>query len=90
MDDQNLRQLLEQLHTELKQTPIVDEKGRLLLESLLKDISELLERSEDDPILVKPSLLEQIEESINIVELEHPTLTSTLSNILESLSNAGI
>jgi len=89
MPDNKLGELLEQLHTELDSTEAVDEKGRELLRALNADIQELLERSEggqpDDD-----SLLERWQESIDHFEITHPALTSTLSNIVSILNNAGI
>jgi hypothetical protein len=88
MSDKKLTRLLEQLHTELASARIVDEKGRELLRLLNDDIQNLLERSED--IESDDSLLERLQESIDHFEVTHPTLTSALSSLLTSLSNAGI
>jgi hypothetical protein len=88
MSDKKLTRLLEQLHTELASARVVDEKGRELLRLLNDDIQDLLERSED--IESDDSLLERLQESIDHFEVTHPTLTSALSSLLTSLSNAGI
>ncbi len=90
MNEQGLRNLLEQLHAELEHTQSVDEKGRELLRDLGSDIRELLARSEEDPTRANQSLLGRLEESISYLEVTHPTLTNTLSKLLETLSNAGI
>jgi hypothetical protein len=90
MDEQGLRTLLEQLHAEIEHTQSVDEKGRDVLRDLGSDIRELLARSEADQTQAEQSLLGRLEESISYLEVTHPTLTNTLSKILESLSNAGI
>ena len=88
MTDKNLSELLEQLHSELASTEVLDDKGREMLRDLNADIQKLLERSEggdsDD------SLLERVQESIDHFEVTHPTLTSALSHIMTALSNAGI
>lgn len=88
MADKKLTDLLERLHQELDSTEAVDEKGRELLRALNADIQELLERSEDAQS--DDSLLERFQESIDHFEVTHPTLTSTLSNIMTVLNNAGI
>jgi hypothetical protein len=89
MTDKNLTTLLEQLHAELDSTEAVDDKGRELLRDLNADIQELLKRSEgegsDDD-----SLLERWQATIDHFEVTHPTLTATLSQMLNALSNAGI
>ena len=90
MDDQELRQLLEQLHTEIEHTETVDEKGRELLRDIAVDIRTLLERSASEPTQPQPSTLQTLEATISHLEVTHPNLTITLSKMLESLSNAGI
>ena len=88
MSDKNLTELLEQLHDELDSTKAVDEKGRELLRALNADIQELLERSENGQS--PDSLLERLQDVIDHFEATHPALTSTLSNIMTVLNNAGI
>lgn len=90
MDEPNLHKLLEELHTEIEHTQSMDKKDQELLRDLGNDIRWLLERSEADQVQVRQSLLERLEESISYLEISHPTLTNTLTGILESLSNAGI
>jgi hypothetical protein len=90
MDEQGLRNLVEQLHKELENTQSVDQKGRDLLRDLDDDIHHLLSRSGADHPSTEQSLFGRLEESISYLEVTHPTLTNTLSKILESLSNAGI
>jgi hypothetical protein len=86
MTDQKLRELLEQLHNELEQTASVDEKGREMLAHLNTDIQKLLEPSE----VADRSILKQVQDAIDHFEVEHPAITSALSQILNTLSNAGI
>ena len=76
--DQNLRDLLERLHSELEQTESVDEKGNEMLGHLDTDIRALLQRSgrkkePDEPVL------ERLQETIDHFEATHPSLTQTLS-----------
>jgi len=88
MSDKNLTELLEQLHHELDGTPSVDEKGRELLHALNVDIQELLERSNGGQSA--DTIIERLQDTIDHFEATHPTLTSTLSNIMSILNNAGI
>jgi DNA-binding PadR family transcriptional regulator len=88
MPDKNLGKLLEQLHVQLDNTEAVDEKGRELLRALKEDIQELLDRSESGQ--AEDSLLERLQDVVDHFEVTHPSLTSALSQILTSLSNAGI
>jgi predicted ATP-dependent endonuclease of OLD family len=88
MTDKKLTKLLEELHNELDRTEAVDKKGRDLLRALNLDIEELLERSENGQS--PDSLLERLQDTIDHFEATHPALTSTLSNIMTALNNAGI
>jgi hypothetical protein len=90
MDNQELGKLLEQLHSEIEHTESIDEKGRERLRDLATDIGDLLARSNDEQAQAQTSLLERLEDSISYLEVTHPTLTQTLSRVLETLSNAGI
>jgi hypothetical protein len=90
MDDNELRKLLLQLHDEIKNTQSVDEKGSELLRDLDGDIRDLLERSEENPTQSRPSLIGRLESTLDHFEITHPTLTRLISNLLDTLSNAGI
>ena len=48
MQKEQLKNKLQQLHIELQQTKSVDEKSKILLEKLEKDIEQVLERSDDE------------------------------------------
>ncbi len=90
MNGSELRDLLEQLHAEIKRTQSVDDKGRELLRHLNSDITELLERTQGPPIRPQPSLVKNLEKGIDHFEVTHPTLTTLLSDLLTALNNAGI
>lgn len=88
MTEKNLTQLLEQLRHELSSAQAVDDKGRELLRALNADIQNLLDRSDDAESNDK--LLDRLQDTIDHFETSHPTLTAALSQMLNSLSNAGI
>ena len=90
MDDQRLRELLQQLRNEIEHTQNVDEKGKTLLRETSADIRGLLERAEGDSSRPHPSTTERLEETIAHLEVTHPDLTLMLSELLSILSNAGI
>ncbi len=89
-DDKELRKNLHQLHDEITNTQAVDEKGRELLRDLEADISALLERSEETPVQVHPSIIQRLEGALDHFEVTHPDLTMLISKLLDSLSTAGI
>ena len=90
MDDQELRKLIEQLHSEIQNTTTVDEKGQELLLHLDADIRELLDRTGGYGIPVHPSTIQRMEEGLEHFEVTHPALTTLLAKLLELLSNVGI
>ena len=90
MDDPKLRHQLEELQAEIRKSKSVDEEGKSLLKNLDADIHDLLSRSENEPGTVKPSFVQSLEESLKHFEVSHPTLTTQISNLLDTLSNAGI
>jgi hypothetical protein len=90
MENQEFRALLEKLHQEIEGTETVDEKGQQLLGELETDIRDLLERSHGAAAQPAPTMLQSLEDSIAHLEVTHPTLTSTLAQLLAVLSNAGI
>ena len=91
MNDDELRQLLEELHQKIETTNSVDEKGRELLSHLSVDIHNLLERTGHDEHLRGTQWeIGRIEESIQHFEVSHPNLTAALSQLLNILNNAGI
>lgn len=90
MDKQELRKLLDQLHSEIENAESIEDSDREQLRHLASDIGDLLARSPHGATKVQSPLLERMEDSISYLEVTHPTLTQTLSKMLETLSNAGI
>lgn len=86
MTDQKLPELLQQLHDELEKTESIDEEGRDLLIHLNADIQKFIDPDEEDD----DTIFEQIQDAIDRFEVDHPVITTALSQILNSLSNAGI
>jgi len=90
MDNQEFDTLLERLHVELEGAQQVDDKGRDLLRQLDADIHTLLGQPAPDQTNPALDLVRQLKESINHLEATHPRLTAILSDMVNSLSNAGI
>ena len=87
MNNRELRELLEKLRGEMEKTPSIDARDRELLRSLDADIHKLIERSEETS---HETVVDRLQEAIEQMEVSHPDLTSTLSQLLTILSNAGI
>ncbi len=91
MNDDERRQLLEELHRKIEDTAQVDEKGRELLSRLSVDIRNLRERTGHEERLRGNSwVIGRLDESIRHFEVTHPSLTAALSQLLNILNNAGI
>lgn len=88
-DQNNLRELLEKLHSELERIETTDEQGREMLRHLDADIRALLKRS-DSKIETDETMLERLQESIDHFETTYPRLTMMLSQMMRILSNAGV
>ena len=90
MTDEELRKLLAEIRDELKGTATEDKRERKILADLIDDIEGLLKRSKHESVQPEESMLGRLEEAIEDLEADHPTLTSALSNLLSALSNVGI
>jgi hypothetical protein len=90
MDDKELRKLLQELREEIKKSKAVDEKGRKLLNSLDKDIHDLLEIPENKPVQLHPTVVQRFREAREHFEVTHPGITANLSKLLNTLSTIGL
>lgn len=90
MDNPELCELLEQLQREIEETETVDEKELELLRELGTDIRELLERCEAEQVQTQPLTIRRLEDAVDSLAVNHPTLTAMISDISRILSNAGI
>ena len=81
-----LDELLEQVHAELQKAENLDKDSLKLLKELEEDVQSLLKKSEVET----PSILGRMPKAVERFEVEHPTLTTLLSEVSAILSNAGI
>ena len=86
MTDQKLPELLQQLHDELEKAESLDDEGREMLIHLNADIQKFIDPAEEDD----DTIFERIRDAVDHFEVEHPVITAALSQILNTLSNAGI
>jgi signal transduction histidine kinase len=87
---EQLREHLEALHSELTSTPSVDDRSKQLLEEVLADIRELLERTEPAAQDEHQSLGERLRDATQHFEDSHPTLSTAVGRVVDALSNLGI
>lgn len=84
-----LRQQIENLHSQLGKVRSVDTSSRALLITLLADITRLLEQSgggAPDP----QTLTERLDDLAVQFEAEHPSLGTALRRVVDALGKAGI
>ena len=84
-----LRQTLEDLEQELERTGSVDARSRELLEHVVGEVREILERT-DDAEPERPSLRERLAQATDAFEADHPALAETLGRLATALSQLGI
>jgi len=87
MQENKIRELLEQLQAELEKSGSIDDQGRKMIEHITTDIKDLLDGSAAE---VDESMVQRLQDSIDHFKMEHPSLTMALSEVMSILSNAGI
>ena len=90
MEEKQFRQMLEQLHEELKNTHSVNENARELLYTVKNDIQQLLNKSDGYGAGQHHSLINQLTTAIHYFEKSHPKLALALKQVIDILSNMGI
>ncbi len=88
--EKQLREHLEELHSQLESTEAVDDRSRELLAEILGDIQTLLDRSGEAPDDEPEGLVERLREATRNFEESHPTLAAAVGRVANALSNLGI
>ena len=92
MDDpnRNLREQLERLDADLRQTKSVDQAGRAILIRLQQDVRDLLARSVEPASLQSHPIRSQLLQGIEHFEMTHPALVAAMEQVVNTLSAMGI
>ena len=86
MAQENLRELLAQLHARLGNADSLDSESRKLLTTLSDDIERALGRTSEDTEPARTSL-----EGIAVqLEADHPAIANVLRQLVDALGKAGI
>jgi Domain of unknown function (DUF4404) len=85
-DDQELRELLAQVHARLHSAKSVDADSRELLRTVAGDIESALTRTGRKPAMAQTRL----EELAAKFEVEHPALAEAVRDVVDALGKAGI
>ncbi len=87
MSEENLRELLTQLHTRLGDARSLDPDARKLLTTVASDIEKVLARKENADVAQTSPRLESLAVKF---EADHPALADTLRQLIDVLGKAGI
>lgn len=90
MDQRPLRETLEQLHSQLENTESVDEESRQLLEHLMADVEDLIDRDGEELKPEDHTVIDHLRLSIRKFEVSHPSLTISMGHLLDILCQSGI
>ncbi len=85
-----LREHLEELQSELADAATLDEESRRLIDSVLSDVQELLDRTEPTTADEPHGLVERLRDATRQFEESHPTLSAAVGRVMDTLSNLGI
>ena len=88
--NQRLREQLEQLDADLRQTKSVDKEGRAILRKLQQDVQDLLARSAESSDLQEHPITARLRQGIRHFELTHPALVAAMEEVVNTLSAMGI
>ncbi len=87
----HLRETLEELERELERSEAVDPESRRLLDHVIGEVQDLLERTEAREAEPEDqTVLERIAEATRHFEESHPAIAETVGRLAAALSNLGI
>jgi hypothetical protein len=89
MDKQQLQGHLEQLHAELQQVESPDDAQQEILQSVARDVKEVLDREGDHPQPYS-GLSERLSEAVAQLEASHPRTTMLMRQVIDQLAYLGI
>ncbi len=90
MDQQHLRDTLDQLHAEIRQVDTVDDATRAVLLDLIADIQALMERPDAMAAQHVHPLRERLRNNVTYFEITHPRLSASISQALDALVQLGV
>jgi hypothetical protein len=90
MSDQRLQSLLQQLQAELARAENLPEEQRQSLGRLASELRELLARPGAARGSDQESVRERLDDWVRELEASHPALSTTLSNLIDTLAFFGL
>lgn len=90
MEEQNLQELLQQLHHDLEQTDAVDEQTEKMLQDVMADIQQLLQSPDAESTEHPHTLADRMNDIMYRLDESYHPLVVLIGQITNSLSNMGI
>jgi hypothetical protein len=90
MEHENIREKLEGLYTELKNTRSSDKQTEARLRSLSAEVKDAIDNLGDLRPEQHKGVLDRLRGAVQHFETSHPELTSVLNDVISSLANWGI
>ncbi len=90
MEQPQLRATLERLDSELSATTTVEQDRQAVLSNVRSDVHQLLAEPEAQQAEEHRSLRQQLVAAIPTFEATHPTLTTTMSEVIDMLDRMGL
>ena len=89
MDKQQLHGHLEELHAELQQVKSPDANHQEIIQSVARDVKEVLAKEGDQPQHYS-GLSERLSEAVAQLEASHPRTTMLMRQVIDQLAFLGI
>ena len=89
MDQQKLHGHLEELHAELQQVESPDATQQEIIQSVARDVKDVLGKSGDQPHHYS-GLSERLSEAVAQLEATHPRTTMLMRQVIDQLAYLGI
>jgi formyltetrahydrofolate synthetase len=87
---EKLKESLENLHQELKNSKNIDIEAVKALQELMSDIQNTLKKNEKIVDSGTIKLLTSLEETAGKFEISHPNLTAAIKIVISALTNIGV
>lgn len=88
MSQQKLNDAIDELKAQIAALELGDTQAKEKLQSLVEGLEEKIRSPEDTTH--HHSLVEEVRDSVEHFEVEHPRLTAILNDLMMTLSNMGI
>jgi hypothetical protein len=88
MDREHLNKLLAQVHSELRNAESMDADQRKALQQTADDLKQALDRGDDGASVNQ--LAARLKLNLTQIEANHPSLTLSISELVDALSNIGV